>query len=1179
MRWMFFVLLVACTGPRQGVAQRVVRTDTLHVYRDTLQIDAPQPFRLQPFIHPQSFELLAGGERLDTTYYRLDAQQGLLWLHRIPPAPRVVARYETWPLGLQPVYRHRGTVRVDVADTAGVLAVIEDTPRDAPPPDPFGNSNLQRSGSVTRGVLAGSNRDVNIESGLRLQLEGEVLEGVNLRAVLTDENTPILAEGTTQRLSEFDRVYIEVTGRQAEARLGDVDLVLTGSELAALTRKVQGATASVRLPETGGRWRGAQVQVAGAAPRGQYRVQEIQPLEGVQGPYRLEGSFGEPYILVVPGSEIVYLNGILLVRDRAADYTIDYATGEITFTPRRLLTSDQRLTVEFQYTTNQYPRTLVATHGEAALGRTAAGTPRAVVGATFIREADGQSLRVDLALSPEDSLLLATSGDAAAVRTGAERVIFDPEAPFVQYAVERWEADSIFVAIDQAPADTVPVYRVRFSRMPAGTGRYARGQRSINGIAYVFVGEGGEYEPVRPLPKPREQQLLGLQGRFQPFGKVEVYGEWARSLNDLNRLSSLDAGDDEGGAYIVGARLGATHIAHVGALEAAYIRRLRTASFVSFDRTRPVDFARLWNLTDAFGSAASSPVLAVREATDEALARLALSPSSLISATVGRLERSTTFTSRRAEMQVDIVEARGPHFRYAGHVAQSRDGAAAVEGTWLRQRGMVEQPLLSGRLRPRLEIEQERRQQRYRTFSDADSLGRGSLAFVDVRPGIGWSAEKLDAGVSYGLRREREVAGGALEPSAVARTLAGSFQYRPGTTFQTSGTVGLRRKSFTERFQAVEGRQNLQTVALQFDARYTPLRRAVDLNVGYEAQTQRTPRLQEIYVRLSPELAEAQYVWQDSNGNGVPELDEFVLETTPYEGQYARTYVPSDTLVGVINVQARLRLGLDPSRLWAQPAGAWQRWLQNVSTRTTVDIQEKSTDEDLARIYLLDLRRYLDPVTTQNGRIRVGQEVFLFRGATRYGLDLSGSTLRGRNRLAGETESRRLETYRAEGRYRPVQALGLRVVLEREQNAATSARYASRRYDIESTSAELGGTWMPQPVVSLGLSALVAQKDDRVGGRQATVARVPVDVRLSRANRLVVTGRAELSVVRVEGDVQGQAAYELTDGRGAGTSYLWNVSMQYVLSRFLNLSLFYDGRAPALAPAIHTLRMQVSATF
>ena len=1177
MRWSVLALAFFATAAA-GQAQPVPRGDSLNTYQDTLRLDAPLPYRLRPFVQPGTLAIWAAGTPLDTASYRVDWTRGLVWMRRVPPpVPFLLARYRTWPFALDTAYRQRGVAPSDSGGVPGSLSPIAEAPAEAPPADPFGNSRLQRSGSLTRGVLAGSRRDVTVESGLHLQLEGEVLDGVQLRAVLTDENTPILAEGTTQRLSEFDRVYIEVDARRAAARLGDVDLALRATELGQLTRKVQGASATARVPGGGRWWQGATVQAAGAAPRGQFRVQEFRPLEGVQGPYRLEGGAGEPYVLVIPGSEVVYLDGVRLVRDRSADYTIDYATGEITFTPRRLLTASQRLLVEFQYTSSQFPRTLVASEAEARLGGLVGGAPRALVAAAFIREADGKALRVDLDLSGADSLLLEQTGDAPATRTGAERVPFDPQAPYVQYTVERQGADSIFVPLATAPDALAPIYRVRFSRVAAGTGRYARGSRLANGIAYEFVGGGGDYEPVRLLPKPREQRLLALAGHFRPAAAVEVYGEWAGSYNDLNRFSRRDAADDVGRAYTAGARLHPVAVG-IGKLEAHLARQFRGATFVSFDRLRPVDFARTWNLTDAGGSAATSPDAAIREATDEGEVRLAFSPTSSAAVTAGRLARGGIFSARRAALQLDIAEARGPLVQYAASAARSEDALRGVDGLWLRQQGRVEQPVLGRRLRPRVEVEGERRVQQYAARDGADSSGVGSLSFLEVRPGVAWVAEKLEASLAYGVRREGDVLAGRLVHAADARTLSGTLRYQPAPSFQAEGSVGLRNRDFTPRFQARAGQASTQTVALQAGVRWAPLRRALDFDMDYQAQTQRTPQLQEIYVRVGPDLAEAQYVWQDANGNGLPDLDEFVPETTPFEGEYARTYVPSDTLVGVIGVEARFRLGLDPSRFVGADAGGWRRWLARVSTRTTLDVQERSSNPDLAAFYLLDLRQFLDPVYTQNGRIRVGQDVFLFRGAGRYGLDLSASLLRGRNRLAGETEARRLETYRAEGRYRPATALGLRAAVGFERNRAQSARYASRRFDIASAQAEGGATYTPRPTLSVGLAVFAARKRD-AAGREAGVVRVPLDARLARSGRWVLAGTAEVARVALRGDASGQAAYELTDGRGPGLSFLWTTSLQYVLSRFLNLSVSYDGRAPEGAPSIHTVRMQVGAVF
>jgi hypothetical protein len=43
-------------------------------------------------------------------------------------------------------------------------------------------------------------------------------------------------------------------------------------------------------------------------------------VEGSQGPYKLKGQNGELYVLVISGSERVYVNGLLLERGENNDY-------------------------------------------------------------------------------------------------------------------------------------------------------------------------------------------------------------------------------------------------------------------------------------------------------------------------------------------------------------------------------------------------------------------------------------------------------------------------------------------------------------------------------------------------------------------------------------------------------------------------------------------------------------------------------------------------------------------------------------------------------------------------------------------------------------------------------------------------------------------------------------------
>ncbi|MFP4228682.1 MAG: hypothetical protein ACLFTE_07635 [Salinivenus sp.] len=1172
--------------PVGGLAQdsTLVLTD-VGMHRDTIDTFQPQPYELRPLMVPGTETIRVGPTELDTSEYRLDPRRGRLWIHRedlVEAQDTLFAAYRTFPFEVNEVYRRR-TPDTTTTDTGAVAVVEEDTAR-APGFDPFQGVQVERSGSISRGVVGGTNRDVNVESGLRMQLDGEVAEDVRVRALLTDENTPLQPEGTTQRLRDFDRVFLELGTPQGTAQLGDVDVDLSGSTFGTFSRKVQGAAVESASIGPGLGLETGTVQAVGAVSRGQYRSQDIQPDDGVQGPYRLTGRNGESPVIVIAGSERVFLDGERLTRGETNDYVMDYARGELTFTSNRLITEDRRITVEFQYSETPFTRTFVGGQAEVGTWADEKGDSRVTLGATVLRQADGRDFQTAFDLSRKDSLSLVDSGDDRAVRSGASQVEFDPEAPYVQYkrttvAGPGGEQDTAFVPLDQAPEEETPVYRVRFSRVGAGEGAYRRGGRDANGVVYEYVGPGeGRFAPVEPLPAPTQQRLVDMTGEVEPVPGLRVFGEWAHSLDDENRFSSLDAQNDRDQAYVAGLDVRPQPLdvgdARLGDVSGEVRRVVRGRYFETFGQTRPIEYARTWNLSESGSGLPTDLQERGTESVDRAALQVERESGSRIEGELGRLTIGSVFTGWRQEGSLRVQEEGWPRLRLRSEHVQSTNRPGEVEGRWTRQQALLRSPAFGGGLTPQLELEREGRRQQ---VLGTDSLTRDAFSFVELRPGLSYQQGALEAQTSVEYRTEEGGAKGAFRDESTSWTVESDVSYDPDAPYSVSGRGGLRRRDVTDYFRVNEGREDTESILLSLEGAAQPLDRAVQVESFYDASTTRTPVLQEVYIRTGPELG--QYVWRDLNGDGVQQVDEFVPETTPNEGTYVRNFVPSDSLESVVDLQAQTRVTLRPDRVFEDASERWKRWLSEVSTRTSVEVQEKTRSDEIAQIYGLNLHRFRQPGLTLDGRVEVEQDVELLRSRRAYGLDLSWRQIRGLTERSAGAERTFQNRWDGTLRVRPGDGWGLRLQGRVETDRSRSEAFATRSFDIRSLQARPEVTYQPAPTLTLRLAGAWDRKDGRLQERQARVVKVPLEVEWTRAGRLRLNGTIEGAQVDLEGDARGLAEFRLTDGRGPGTSFLWGLQGRYVITNNLEATLNYDGRAPANTDAVHTLRAEVTASF
>lgn len=467
------------------------------------------------------------------TDYALDALRGdLRLLSTLAPGETlwVTACWLTAPPPLEyakQVYRplaEPGLGAVAPADSIAPATVRPSTGRDIGA-GPLG-STLALSGNKTVAVDFGSSQDAALRQSLDLAISGQVSPGVELTGVLTDRNTPLTSGGATEDLQSIDRVLVELKAKHARAALGDIPLAVESGAFSKLERRVQGVR---------GDWLGEHFRASGAAAsaQGEYRRLQFAGVDGLQGPYTLTGPDGTTGAGVVAGSEIVTVDGQRMTRGESADYSMDYERARITFTNRRPVTSASRITVEYQAAVTRFRRNLAA--GDVAWDR---GPVKLF--ASVLDESDDGGRPLEVAFDANDHYTLAAAGDSASLAVG---VAVTPGGG--DYDTVRVAPDTL--AFRWAGPDAGQ-FNVRFTRVGEARGDYVDSAVVAGRTAYRWVGAGrGAFVVGRSLPLPESHQLvsLGGTGRVGPF---TLEAEGAASRYDRNTFSTLDDGDNSGGA-------------------------------------------------------------------------------------------------------------------------------------------------------------------------------------------------------------------------------------------------------------------------------------------------------------------------------------------------------------------------------------------------------------------------------------------------------------------------------------------------------------------------------------------------------------------------------------------------------------------------------------------------------
>ena len=394
---------------------------------------------------------------------------------------------------------------------------------------------LESSGSISRGFNIGNNQNSVLNSELDLQISGKLSEKIYLKASIQDANIPLQDNGYSQRLDEFDQIFIELISDDWRIRAGDIDLKNSNSYFGKFEKRIQGLNFSVSPNNQ------INIYGSGAIVKGQFKTSSFQGQNGNQGPYKLVGSRGELYVLVVSGSETVYIDGSKLERGIDKDYTINYNAGEIIFNTTIPITGDARINVNYQVSERNYSRFIGFSGVEI-------NREKINLNISFYNENDLKNQSLQQNLSDEQMSILSQAGDDNSLMNAPSAYQETYSENRILYKKEIINSQEVYVYSNDPNEE---LYSVRFTNAGSSLGDYVLLTNNAIDNIYEYIApingiKQGDYNPVIKLVAPEKLQIAIINGDYIPNEKTNIKFEIASSKNDKNLFSTNDDNNNNG---------------------------------------------------------------------------------------------------------------------------------------------------------------------------------------------------------------------------------------------------------------------------------------------------------------------------------------------------------------------------------------------------------------------------------------------------------------------------------------------------------------------------------------------------------------------------------------------------------------------------------------------------------
>lgn len=1023
------------------------------------------------------------------------------------------------------------------------------------------NSSIIGTGSISRGMNIGTNQDFVLNSSLNLQLSGKLSEKWEIMANITDKNVPIQPEGNTQSIQDFDQVYIRLNyDNRFMVDAGDIEVTQQYDNFMRFTRKFMGMVFNANnsfkdnynLKNT----------VGGGLSKGKFVKKSITAMNGVQGPYRLTGDQNESNIVILAGSERVYINGQLLVRGQDNDYTIDYNTGEITFTVKHLITSDKRIIVEYEYSDKHYSRYNLFTFNEFSHEKIG----KLKLRVNFFHEQDLKNHSIQPELDNARKAFLASLSDDAsqAWYPNIDTALYNNNE--VLYERRDTLVDGVsYACYVHSNNYQVQLYRLGFTLVGNNLGNYILENSTANGRVFRWVApvDGvpqGNYEPVQQLYTPKTMDMVTIAAAYDFSKNTGLSTELALSNYDGNNFSK-DYKNKVGFAY----NLDFHHFKEMKRKLADSIPwffntqvhyEFLHRDFRVLESTREVEFERNYNLKEDYSNEFHEHML-----------QLGLGFSNIrigeINYHLNWFARFNNMNALKNELNINTMK-NGWLFMTNTSYLFSND---SIQNTnYIISDNTLSKTLKKVEIGVKEDFEYNIfKENETRLLRSGSKIKNQAQLFLKNN-----DSTAVQYQISYLNRLESQLADNVLSMGVVSNEAKMSLALTKFKHNRLSVNATYRNRQQKKLEGGFDG-ENYFLAGLEYTGRFW--RNALVLNTYYEAGSGLEQKM--VYSFLKVADGQGVYVWNDYNGNGIEELDEFEVAAFQDQANYIKVWQTGNDYINTFNNQFLQTVQLRPANVWSGKKD-FRRVLARFSNTATFKTVQKNTFGNGNAFNPFYLKMNDTNVVSSNMSFI---NTLSYNHKSLFSVDFIVQVNRNKSLLYYGSDLGSFDLHQVVLRGNPCPMLTLKTDYRHSMKDNDSQFMLSRSYRIEAhqTLNEIGFHYKNKLFVILGYDFFT--KWNRSGGQRAIQHKVNLEVKYKMLKKGNLTGEVSYILMKSDVETNSSLAYEMLEGLSVGNNMTWTAKYEASIADFLRLNLMYQGRFTQGNKVIHTGSLELRASF